>query len=470
LIIVQGVKEIAAFSVATALSCGPSQIFGVVKLIIDSISLASRVINRRSLSKNLKIFENGEVPAKIAAVISEKLKLEPSSVTKEIAKKYLKAKNKKTKQKVSLLKRRLAADACALIPLLGAHLSWRVATGYKGKDFTPIFSRATTQLFESFQKPCSKAFFMGRGTNKRDNRYGSKTRSVRCDIWVETSTKKRMLAANYAKREGATYSCDCDSGPTVVLLHPQFGDADFMFTQGPSEEYRKMGYNVLSVTIGGYPESPGTTTSEASVMQDMEAVKIFLHSKDVKEVGWHGYSMGSGLAFHAAGKQYEDLSTLFVVADKPFDSVKGVAKNMLGPLGSFAEGFMNAALPPGRRVELPGGRWATTDGLDNKGKAGMLRSTSIPVFCVEGRLDDMMGRKPVKINNNIEYSESFAQDILAARYSARESNRENHLISEYQGHSSLMISDGSEKISEKSVSVNSFEEKLKALLPKPTHQ
>lgn len=401
--ILRNVSETGAFLVATALSCGPSQIIGSIKLLVDTyLLLASRHrqskinFNLEEIKANWKSFKESSA----AGFVAEKLGIEQSDLTQATAEYYFEAKDKKINGKIQRLTRSIKADAYALIPFIGAHLSWRIATDYKGKRFTPIFSRATEQLLENSKHMASGLLFAGRkskGTNTSED--GGEY------IEVSTSTKKRKIRIYHqlAKKRGHI------SAPTVVLFHPNMGRASVMSERAAF--YRNRGYNTLAVTLGGYPGSPGVTTSEKSMYQDIEAVKRYLASCHVKEVAYHGYSLGTGAALQAAVgiSRKNHLKTLFVVLDQPYTSAADVGYNVAGPVG---KGILSAGCPVGLDVELPGQLWTKTDGLNNLRKVKLLEDKDIPLICFEADEDDFMGRNKV----NGKYTENFARDLLEARY------------------------------------------------------
>lgn len=235
---------------------------------------------------------------------------------------------------------------------------------------------------------------------------------------VSTSTKKREIQIyhNFAKQLddrgnfiAGQWTPDRVKTPTVVLFHPNMGGAEGMAES--AEFYRKKGYNTLAVSLGGYQGSPGVTTSEKSMYQDIETVKGYLAGIGVTEVAYHGFSLGSGAALQAAaGESLEkNLKTLFVVLDQPYTSAAAVGGNVAGPLG---QGVMSAGCPVGLDVELPGGLWTKTDGLNNLRKVTQLKEENIPLICFEAEKDSLMGRK----KENGKYTENFAQDLLTARY------------------------------------------------------
>lgn len=439
--ITKAFNEITAFAFASVLSCGPSQLIGSIRLILDLGSLLATTIKRHHVRKATKLSHSAPLAnQKIVALVAHKLKIKENDLTPEHLGAYLGAKNTKLEDKMRRLQRNLKVDCCAILPLVGAHLAWRIFSGYKTKSCTPIFSKATTYLLESFRKPCSKLFFLGRGGHKKAScrtKYPKFFETYnQFSIPVQTSSKSRSINAffapaalfslqdspfanpykiykNYREKEPiksteAQMKNAFENNPTVVLFHGGLGSAPDMTRA--AEAYRQMGFNSLTVTIGGFPGSDGVVSSEKSTCQDVEAVKLFLKERGVKDVAWHGWCLGSGPAFEAAtGEDLEGMNNLFVFVDTPFNSVKGMARNVAGPIG---EGISEAGLPEGHLIELPGGKWKQTDGFNNLAKAGILKEKNIPLICVEATKDVLMGRQ----KQNGKYTENFAVDLLNKRY------------------------------------------------------
>lgn len=92
--------------------------------------------------------------------------------------------------------------------------------------------------------------------------------------------------------------------------------------------------------------------------------------------------------------------------------------------GFLGKGVLNAGCPVGLDVELPGGLWIKTDGLNNLRKVDKLKEENIPLICFEAEKDSLMGRK----KENGKYTENFAQDLLTARYGDT-SDRTKNLVS-----------------------------------------
>lgn len=453
----QLIKESGAFLITTALSCGPSQVFGLTKLVVDVLRITSTKLSNACFCYRLKKIAapagiDSRVTQNTKKLVAKKLNLGLNDVSADHMNRYLETKLRLRDEKISRLQRSLKADLSALLPLIGAHISWRIATEYKGKSCTPIFSRGIAQLCEPFCGPCSKALFWGRGSRKV---YPAKpyirdrfAEYITFAIPVETSTKRRTIDAYFAPASSDLTFTIADlspsqvisdesiaeafpKNPTVVLFHPASGGVASGMTRS-AEAYRQMGFNVLMVTIGGYANSPGVKPSEGSAYQDIEAIKLFLQEKGVTAVGWHGWSLGTGFAIDAAaGDALEGMESLFAVAVVPYGSARSVAGNILGPLG---RGYMSAACPAGRSIELPGRKWRTTDGLNSLEKSRVMKERGVDLICVEGDLDFMMGRK---LTRQRKFKENFARDLLQERYSENAEECKDSLILLRGGHINL---------------------------------
>lgn len=424
---IQCVKQAGAFLFTTVLSCGPSQLFGCIKIIVDSGLILANGVKKQQIKSNIqKINADWDAfkTSSKASLIARKLGIEIADLTEDLALAYFESKKRKTSNQIKKLARSIGADACAMIPLLGAHISWRVATNYKGKSFTAIFSHGVQQLLENSKDSASRPLFLGRASKKTNTTFEDAE-----TIEVATSTKKRPIEIYHAT--GWNQVGNKLDVATVVLFHPNVGGAEDM--DSAASFYREKGYNTLTVVLGGYPGSPGVTTSEKSMYQDIEAVKQYLVSVGVKDVGYHGFSLGSGAAMQAAAGESlaNDLNTLFVVLDQPYSSAANVGGNAAGSLG---RGVLTAGCPAGIEVELPGNLWTRTDGLDNLAKAAILNTKNIPLICVQGDKDDLMGRK--KIDG--KYTENFAKDLLIARYGENRKKTRN-LISHPDGHGANIL-------------------------------
>jgi hypothetical protein len=459
-------KEVFAFTAATVLSCGPSQVFGLVKGAVDCVRFSKIVRKQLCFSSNDDLARNNWSQfqkSKTFVVIQNKLNNE--NVSQEEALQYIAAKKAQTKEKMKRCGISLLADMAALITIVGAHISWRIATGYTKKSYIPFFTRSITHLVENHQKFLGSLLFAANDQKYRKSEDFKKdpnsmvidlkeliahrvqlnsmfNNSVHVNIPVYTSTRNRIISASYRPRESNEENpwLKVDTGgPTVVLFHGNAADEYSLFKQ--AKKYQKKGYNTLCVTIGGYGLSSGVTTTEATVSQDVEAVKRYLSQYGVTQVGYHGMSLGGAVSLHAAAAESSvELETLFVTVDKTFTSAKAVGGNVVknfSRVPSFLEfagrGVLDAAIRPGLSVELPGGKVIKTDGFDNIAKAKVLKEKGIPLTCVKGEYDFLMGFGKIE---NGKFQRNYADLLFETRYGASPTEEEKErLISQEQGHS-----------------------------------
>ena len=155
----------------------------------------------------------------------------------------------------------------------------------------------------------------------------------------ELQEKKRHAAEGVTRHEitvdrgdGKPHQITCHqlltsdpTAKTMILFHGN-GMVGEQMTD-TALQYQKKGWNVIMVTMGGYPDSdPSIGTSEESTIQDVHAVLREIEGRGVQEIGVHGFSIGCSLAMHAT-----QLSSKVKVAvlDKPFSSVQNVAVTLL---------------------------------------------------------------------------------------------------------------------------------------------
>ncbi len=469
----QGAKETGTFVIATVLSCGPSQLFGSIKLASDTCLFVQGNNRKKTISSHIKRIQTEWPQFHSSAEVSKiacKLHIKPEEIVPERAEQYFLTKERILEKKLARITRSLTADFYALLPLVGAHISWRIATGYTGKSYLPMFSCAMAQLFENSKHKASWPIFIGRKGKRGSKPEGNIVNGSA--IKVVTSTKSRTIRVfheySIARTEGIEdvkdtplerdYRAQALKNPTVVLFHPNL-ETGVVIAHNAGSFYRHQGYNTLAVTIGGYQGSPGVITSEKSLCQDIEAIKKYLADLGVEEVGYHGCSLGCAAALQAAaGDSLVKFKTLFVVLDQPFSSVEAVGDNYVGILG---KGVCKAGCPVGYEFELPGGLWTKTDGFDNVLKAAKLKEENIPLICFERKQDRMMGRK----KKNGAYTENFARDLLIARYGKE--HHEKYLISLPGKHGNHSVKHIDEKKREDS-SLYTGNDRLAAILPQST--
>ena len=191
-------------------------------------------------------------------------------------------------------------------------------------------------------------------------------------------------------------------------------------------DYQKKGWNVLMVTMGGYPGSDqGLDTSEESTIQDVHAVIREIERRNVADIGVHGFSIGSTLAMHAT--QMSDRVHVAVL-DKPLASAQKVAVTMVSntlrkqelPFHLLPTAVIRGAIAPSFPIHKRVGGVCDkkgdpyyTDGLDNEEKAQKFTGT---LLCIGGAQDSMMG---YDWDEQLEgYNHSFAKDISVAHAGA----------------------------------------------------
>lgn len=216
--------------------------------------------------------------------------------------------------------------------------------------------------------------------------------------------------------------------PVMVLFHGNGQSKETMNDRAAFYKARK--FNVLAVTMGGYPWSDeGINTSEKTTYQDADAAINYLKDLGFKNIGIHGLSIGGTLAF-AAAQLHPDV-VKFVIAEQTLGKAKDVAVNVIRNQIStlipeaVIRGVVGNAFPVGRLV--PGvtdfeGKPYLTDGLNNVRKSHILRQQSEKgvgncwVYAIRAKRDEMMGR----IRDKSGFKENYSDDIIMARYATLE--------------------------------------------------
>lgn len=414
-------KESCWFAIGTALSCGPSQVVGLVKGSFDLAYLAltqakiARLQHRLTHETGIDLFKT-----KTALETNKSLQ----------------------KERIKSLK----GDGLLLIPLLGANLAWRVYKKNPTYHASPLVEFSTTQLlahsdtyirmlFYPFSTDIGRARATAQGFQIPQMPSNSPAKVVKIDV-LDGSQKsgKRSLDARYFRHEEAL------ARPTVVIFHPNATTCDGVVDY--ALYYFKRGYDVLTPTMGGYPGSSPCATSEVTSLQDVEAVRNYLQEQGVTSVGYHGISIGGSLAFQAAtcSTKANNLKTMFVIADQTFTKPADVAANCVpSALKSVARGAARAAFPKERKVWLNENVVAETDGLNNKKKAQRLRKLDIPLFVIKASHDDMMQTELGANHRN------QADDLLKARYPHRK-DRKGHALQLFGPHCTFFASHWSDSL------------------------
>ena len=176
----------------------------------------------------------------------------------------------------------------------------------------------------------------------------------------------------------------------VIIFHPNFAVALDMARHGTW--YRRHGFGVLLLTMGGYASSEGDTTELTTYLDAHAAVQHVHVQKGVplERILCHGISIGGALATAAAYMH----PGVHCTVDQTFTNTRDVAESLLGSQeGSWIQstplwligGFVSTVFPQGASDErLPG---IVTDGYNNEAKAGKLEGG---FFVIWAERDQMM--------------------------------------------------------------------------------
>jgi hypothetical protein len=214
--------------------------------------------------------------------------------------------------------------------------------------------------------------------------------------------------------------------PTTVIFHGNGVSCESMAAH--AEFYQQIGFNVLMVTMGGYPGSDARVkTSEKTSYQDANAVINYLKEQGAKDIVIHGTSLGGTMAL-AAAELHPDVVKL-VVADQTLDKVTNTSINCMRHATNgkapttLIRAIMQANFPVGETV--PGvftvnGQPYKTDGLNNVRKASQV---ACEIFTIKAQFDSMMGRA--------DFTEDCADDIVLAKY-GKETQDKKESLSQHQ--------------------------------------
>lgn len=95
---VQYMKETGAFLVTTALSCGPSQLFGCIKLLVDTCLILVNYNRKNKITSNIKKIQTDWDTFKTsstASFVAKKLGIESNNLTQKTAENYFNTKTGK---------------------------------------------------------------------------------------------------------------------------------------------------------------------------------------------------------------------------------------------------------------------------------------------------------------------------------------------------------------------------------------
>lgn len=409
-------KEVCLYTVGAVLSCGPSQIFGIVKGFGD-IKKYLALKQKIRQWQHIQTLCHQEKYSKLKETRAFKqLVKEGSGDTQAVLYQRILSKAKDRlfdlQQKVAIRKTYCLKDCVSLIPLVGAIFACRIGAekSATGVSMASMVEQAAAHVSNNLRKLVNSIVYP---LSRIHNEHIS---SDEDHVRIPVESRGGYLDAMFFQGLNAS-----QNGPTVVIFHGNFCTCNEMLLH--TEWYVMKGFNVLIPTMGGYPGSPGVTTSEASCYQDIEAIKKYLDSRGIKKAGYHGISIGGTLAFQAAaGKSEAQVRTLFVVADQTLGSMKSIAVRRLPFLPSVAKGAIQSAFPV-RKVRLSDTLQVETDGLDNVRKARLIRESNIPLIVIKSTLDNVMGSHL----KNGRYEKNCADDLIEERYE-KEMERRKYLI------------------------------------------
>lgn len=414
--------EASLYITGIVLSCGVSQLYGLIKGGLDLkkyCTLRSKIHQWKSvealcLSKNYEKLK--------ASKAFKVLSAEAQGAPEEILYQRILAKARDRlfdiNERLKIRKTSLQKDFVSLIPVVGALFAWRIGAGKSGKELSmrPFFEHAFAHASNSWKGFTQKLFYP---KSRSHEDIGDKNH-VKIPVDVRGGELDAIFYPGF---------CAAATDPVVVIFHGNGCTCEDMEHTG--RWYSWQGYNVLMPTMGGYPGSPGVSTSEATSYQDVEAIKKYIESRGIKEAGYHGVSIGGTLAMQAAaGKSEAKVKTLFAVADKTLNHAFGVVENVVNPLmedirkhGSTLANVVKFAIPyiakgvarmtfPERKVRLSNTLVIETDGLDNLRKAKLLRAKKIPLLAIKSSLDSLMG---LNLRDG-RYHDNFADHLIRGRY------------------------------------------------------
>lgn len=433
-----------------------SPVFGYAKLskeIVEKIYLAAR--NRLGLYKNFLETTSGEIKEKeiafirkniifkkLVEVFGKELKISDEDLVKfvksEEVQGYLNEKIKKYIDKEKEIHLETLISCSLLVPFVGATLGYAAHLAKEGTKQAvgpdkekPVYDAALYTRMMLFPLT-GNTLSSGKVFNLEDLPKEKREQHIEIPVNFKAGLERKLDAIHmvHPNKKGEPNS----SIKTVVIYHPNYMTCEDMREIG--NYYFNKGFNVLVPTIGGYPGSTGVIPSEESVCQDVEAVKLFLEAQGVKEVGYHGMSLGASLAIKSATNptNAQKLQTSFVVSDQGFKSAVEVAENAvrnsaigIRPIRWLGKAIMRIGLEKGKEIDLGKGVKLTLNGFDNvQSLQGFQKGTR---FCtITAEKDKLTGEKD---------GGDHADALLTA--AGQEESRNRYILKD-QGHASFFTS------------------------------
>lgn len=402
-------EELIQIAAAVGLSLGISQVAGSIVILTQIIAGIANIIKVGGLAKQVFFLSLNERQFKHLPTDSEKLLNYKNHLE------GTKVELRNSKRDIKRNMHRIAASILCLCPVVGliaasAYLSATdkvISNGSKVEMRTAAMAKLLVMggpLGGLASKLAPKAIYPISGREldswQASNDFVSATIAKEIKIRVERGDgKKHEICCHYSN------TAEDSTAKTMVLFHGNGMIGSHMANR--AEEYIEKGWNVLMVTMGGYPGSdPGVETNEATTIQDVNSVIQHLKKLGVTEIGVHGYSIGGTLAAHAMKLEPELIN--FGVLERTLNNGPGVVANMLTNViaknigQSFPKleklllkiphavvwGIAEGALNTGR--EVPGVPGYFTDGLDNMEKVKGFKHNLV---AIGGEEDDLMGIK-----------------------------------------------------------------------------
>lgn len=430
-------EELAQLGAAVALSLGFSQIAGSLVIITQVIASVANCIKIAGHCKQLVIHRINE--RQFRHLSAEKLRAFKNHV--EGTEIELRNSIKDLKQNMH----RIAAGILCLLPVVGliaasAYLSITdklISTGSKVEMRTAALAKLFVgggPLGGLASKILPHLIYPISGNQLTDD---MKDQNARVNRYLAEEIKIQVNRGDGLDHKISCYYKSPTNDPaakTMILFHGNGMIGSEM--EDWAQEHILNGWNVLMVTMGGYPGSDaGVKTNETSTIQDVKAVLETLKKFGVKEIGVHGYSIGGTLASHAMKLEPELVKLAIlertlsngpevmanmltnVVAKSVGVKYPKIEKFLLKLSRAIVWGASEGLLNKGR--EVPGVPGYFTDGLDNREKVKGFKNTLV---AIGGKDDDLMGlaaRDQNEVKHGQKYMRNFSHELAEAHQSAQ---------------------------------------------------
>lgn len=396
-------QDAARGGICFAVGLGPNVLVGVISLVV---ALAKTIFNSFKSLHYYIAFKQAE-----KSCLAQKAKIENLTLTgadrEEALREYERLQAKLTHSQYQLdgavaelrdSSRKIAASIFMSIPIAGVF----AAGAFLVKTSPhPVAGNTTMkQIFRAFNEHCvydfkglgrETLFPLGQTSKTLEEFYGDEdeVRHLFDGQFMKPSEKMAHLGAEqgYVKvdrGDGLEHEIRCQHinttgnhvDQTVLIFNPPEAVAEEMAEAALL--FKKAGWNVMLVTLGGYPGSDQEVlTDEISVIQDVNAVLKLLDNIGVDNIGLYGPSIsGTAASMHAIN--LSDKVKCFV-PDRPFTSPTSLVGNTIKNFGGIgkiiptglAKALMSVTFPT--EIPVPGvtgkdGQPYKTDGFANVDK------------------------------------------------------------------------------------------------------